>query len=244
MKQEVSAETFGAKVNAFNAFLKFTGKLPPGFDVMNPFRENDCATPASREFYNKYYDDRLCRGIILGINPGRFGAGITGVPFTDPKRLAEYCHIRIPSCPDAHEPSSRFIYRVIEKYGGVEIFYKEWYINSVCPLGFVKVGERRVNANYYDAAALREAATPFILKTLPEQLAFGIKRDVCFCLGVGKNSEFLEKINAKHGYFKKIIPLEHPRFIVQYRSAEIDEYARKYVDLLKEHSPAANGRIK
>ncbi len=33
------------------------------------------------------------RYLILGINPGRFGGGITGIPFTDPIRLQNICGI-------------------------------------------------------------------------------------------------------------------------------------------------------
>ncbi|MDE5833593.1 MAG: DUF4918 family protein [Desulfovibrio sp.] len=231
--------TFGERMDRFNAGLQFTGKLPEGFGIMNPFRENECATAASREFYDKYYNDNRPRGIILGINPGRFGAGITGVPFTDPKRLAEFCDIRVPSCPDASEPSSRFVYKVIGEYGGAEKFYREWYINSVCPLGFIRTGEKTVNANYYDSPALMRVAEPFIIKTLKEQCALGVDRRVCVCMGIGKNAKFLEKINGKHKFFDEIIPIEHPRFIVQYRSAEIDAYAGKYVELLKKYAPDA-----
>lgn len=229
--------TFAAKVNSFNANLEFTGILPPGFEIMNPFRENQCASPASRAFYDKFYNDCRERGIILGINPGRFGAGITGVPFTDPKRLKEYCGIDLPGCPAAHEPSSQFVYKVIMAYGGVREFYKDWYINSICPLGFVRIGKTRVNANYYDLASLMTAAEPFMVKTLWEQLDFGIDRKVCICLGKGKNSAFLEKLNKKHGFFKKILALEHPRFIIQYRSRELAAYVDKYISVLKDHLP-------
>lgn len=228
-------KTFAQKVCAFNASLNFTGSLPPGIEVMNPFRENACATPASEAFYKKYYDDNNMRGIILGINPGRFGAGITGVPFTDPKRLRQFCDIDLPECPPAHEPSSEFVYEVIELCGGPKKFYSKWYINSLCPLGFVKINAqgKKVNYNYYDTKALEQAALPFILQTLPEQIAFGINPAVCFCLGAGKNAAFMNKLNATRKFFKKIIPLEHPRYIMQYKSKQRSEYAGKYVELLE-----------
>lgn len=229
--------TFGHKVIAFNASLRFDAALPKGIRVMNPFRENSCATPASTAFYNKYYNDYDSRGAIMGINPGRFGAGITGVPFTDPKRLAEYCHIHVAECPQAHEPSSQFVYDVINAYGGVETFYAKWYINSFCPLGFLKEGKngRVVNYNYYDSAELTKIATPFIVDSIRKQLNFPLRAEVCFCLGNGKNFRFMEKLNAEYGFFKKIIPLPHPRFIIQYRTKEIGKYAREYVDALREY---------
>lgn len=226
--------TFAEKTITFNASLIFGHPLPPGFAIMNPFRENECATPASEKFYLKYYNDNIKRGIILGINPGRFGAGITGVPFTDPKRLAEFCHIKLPKCPPAHEPSSEFIYDVVEAAGGCDKFYKRWYINSLCPLGFTREGAkgRPVNCNYYDTPALEAAALPFILKTLPEQINLGINPRFCVCLGAGKNFSFMKKLNARFKFFDEIIPLDHPRYIMQYKTRQRPEYVRKYIEVL------------
>lgn len=228
--------TFADRINAFNASLAFPYPLPEGVFVMNPFRENACATPASQAFYRKYYVDDQPRLAILGINPGRFGAGITGVPFTDPVRLAEVCDIHIPQCPPAHEPSSVFVYDLVAAMGGPEKFYSRWYINSVCPLGFVRKGPngRQTNYNYYDNKALEASALPFILETLPRQLALGLDTRVCFCFGKDKNFRFLNRLNQKHGFFAKIIPLDHPRFIAQYRRAQMAEYVQRYCDLLRQ----------
>lgn len=227
--------TFAQKINSFNANLSFREPLPGGIGLMNPFKENDCATPASRAFYQKYYGDSAPRYAILGINPGRFGAGITGVPFTDPVRLAEKCDIHIPGCPHAHEPSSVFVYEVIAAYGSVTDFYASWYINSVCPLGFTRQNAqgRHVNYNYYDSAALKQAATPFIVQTLKEQIACGLDRRICFCFGMDKNYKFLNALNQEHNFFQQIIPLDHPRYIVQYRHSQMKEYAARYARLFR-----------
>lgn len=84
-------KTFADRVIEFNQELNFAGSLPPGIRIMNPFRENTEALRISSEFYRKYYSDNNPRHIILGINPGRFGSGVTGVPFTDTKRLESEC---------------------------------------------------------------------------------------------------------------------------------------------------------
>ncbi len=125
---------------------------------MNPFKESGEAVKVSSEFYRKYYGDNKPRHLILGINPGRFGAGVTGVPFTDSKRLTGECGIAYTG-KETHEPSSVFIYEMIHAYGGPEKFYQRFYINSVCPLGFVATGKngKEVNYNYYDSKALTEA---------------------------------------------------------------------------------------
>lgn len=69
--------TFASKVIKFNASLDFKGKLPAGISVMNPFRESEAVLEISSYFYNKYFNDKKPRHLILGINPGRFGAGVT-----------------------------------------------------------------------------------------------------------------------------------------------------------------------
>ena len=44
-------------------------------------------------FFYKFYSDSNPRRMIFGINPGRFGAGTTGINFTAPKQLQEFCGI-------------------------------------------------------------------------------------------------------------------------------------------------------
>ncbi len=231
-------KTVADRIIRFNANLNFSGLLPPGIGVMNPFVENSGALEASSFFYRKFYNDNNPRLMILGINPGRFGAGLTGVPFTDPKRLASDCGINCYEGPSAHEPSSVFVYKMIDRFGGVREFYSRFYINSICPLGFVARTPkgREVNHNYYDSAELAAAARPFILKTLEEQLKFNIRREVCFCLGTGQNMKFISALNREHGFFDKIIPLEHPRYVIQYKSKQMDFYIQKYIGLFKEYS--------
>ncbi len=83
--------TFAQKVIQFNNQLDFKGTLPPGINIMNPYKENGQASRIMNEFYTKYYNDDNKRHLILGINPGRFGSGVTGVAFTDSKRLKSVC---------------------------------------------------------------------------------------------------------------------------------------------------------
>ena len=227
--------TFAEKVTAFNRSLSYNGTLPAGIRIMNPFEELSEALRISERFYNKYYNDSNTRKIILGINPGRFGAGITGIPFTDTKRLADKCGISAEGI-SSHETSSVFVYDLINKYGGPEKFYRDFYINSVCPLGFVKTGSkgREVNYNYYDDIELTSSLLEFIMFSLKEQLSFGIDRETGFCLGTGKNYNFLNKLNKELTLFDRLIPLEHPRFIMQYRLKKKDEYIEKYLRLLKQ----------
>ncbi len=225
---------FAEKIIDFNRSLSFEASLPEGIRLMNPFRESPEALEASSLFYRKYYSDNLVRRLILGINPGRLGAGVTGVPFTDTKRMLEICGIRIEGI-NTHEPSSVFIYRVIDAFGGAQNFYRHYYISAVFPLGFTRrdPNGREINFNYYDTPQLLKLAEPFIIRSLETQLAFGIDRSACVCLGNNRNYKYLEALNRKKGYFREVIPLEHPRYVMQYKSGEAARYIRKYLDCLK-----------
>ena len=218
------------KIIRFNSALQFRGKLPEGIRIMNPFKEEPGALRVSSAFYRKYYGDSRQRHFILGINPGRFGAGLTGVPFTDPKRLVSRCGIEYTGAP-AHEPSSVFIYDMIEAFGGEKKFYSRFYINSICPLGFTSLKEtgKEVNYNYYDSAELTAAVYSFMVRSIKKQIAFGLNTKKAFCFGTGKNEKFLRALNEKYRFFGEIIALEHPRYIMQYKAKQKQQYIEKYL---------------
>lgn len=224
---------FADKINRFNKNLRFERNLPDRIRVMNPFEENEHALDVSSQFYHKFYNDNKPRKMILGINPGRFGAGVTGIPFTDTKRLEEKCGLSLPGT-STRELSSVFIYDVIEAYGGTEKFYSTYFISALSPLGFVIINDKgkEVNYNFYDSREMIESATPFIIRCLREQINFGIDTDTCWCLGTGKNFKFFQNLNDHHKFFKRIVPLEHPRYIMQYKLKQKQEYLEKYISAL------------
>ena len=226
--------TFGEKVIDFYINLDFAGYLPPGIQIMVPVRDNPAANGLIRAFYAKFFSDYNPRQLILGINPGRFGAGTTGIMFTDTIRLNANCGIPFTAF-HTYEPSSAFIYDMIDAFGGVYDFYSKFLISAICPLGFTVTGKkgRQVNYNYYDSRVLMSALYPFIVETLKKQLTFGIDTSVCFCLGTGKNHDFLKTLNTEHRLFQKIIALEHPRYIMQYEVRNKKDYLEKYVRVLK-----------
>lgn len=221
--------TFADRVIDFHKNLELRTKLPAKIKVLNPYRDNEYIMEIFSEFYHRFFDDQNHRKLIVGINPGRFGAGVTGIPFTDTKRLLEFGNIKIAAF-QTHEPSSVFVYEFIEAYGGAEKFYTDFYINSVCPLGFIRKNKKSnwVNCNYYDYSTLFKAVKPFIISTLKQQINFGIDTSVCYSLGI-KNAEYLEKINREEKFFDEIIPLPHPRYIMQYKSKTKDDYIEEYV---------------
>ncbi|NJK87699.1 MAG: DUF4918 family protein [Bacteroidales bacterium] len=106
----------------------------------------------------------------------------------------------------------------------------------MCPLGFTKItpNGKEVNYNYYDSVELMNSLSSFILENLKHQLNFGIETDVCYCLGTGKNFAYLSKLNDRYKFFKTIVALEHPRFIIQYKLKDKNLYVNKYLKLLKD----------
>jgi hypothetical protein len=225
--------SFAEKVIVFYSGLEYSGKLPAGISIMNPFRENPKVLSVISAFYRKYYSDNRPRRIILGINPGRFGAGATGISFTDTVRLKEKCGLSIPGIK-TYETSSVFIYEMIGRYGGPGKFYGDYFISSVSPLGFTKTGlsGKEINYNYYDSKELSGAILDFAVESIHKQLSFGIDRKKCFCLGTGKNFRFLSQLNSEFHFFERIEPLEHPRFIMQYKSKQKNFYIESYIEKL------------
>lgn len=202
--------------------------LPKGFGILHPQPQEQVIKVVKR-FFQKFYNDNTPRKLMLGINPGRFGAGITGVNFTAPRQLKENCGIDHP-WGNGSELSAEFIYDVITQYGGPAKFYGDYFIGAVSPLGFVKDGK---NMNYYDDKKLQAAVTPFIIKTIQRQLQMGFAADTCVCIGGEKNYKFLKTLNEQYNFFQKIIPLPHPRFIMQYRRKKKQEYVQEWLNLLQ-----------
>ncbi|WP_347219513.1 SMUG2 DNA glycosylase family protein [Chryseobacterium sp.] len=225
--------TFADQVIEFNENLKHPGKLPDGFEVLNPYLDNPETMQVMQKFYYKYYNDSDTRKFIVGINPSRHGAGVTGVPFTDTKRLESICGIKMKSA-HTHEVSSVFMYDMIEEYGGADLFYKEVYINSPFPLAIVrktKNGWR--NANYYDDKELFKDVKDFMIDSLKKHISLNLDTSEVFVLGK-KNAGFISKLNQEAQLFEKMTVLEHPRYIQQYKSKEKQLYIDKYILALKD----------
>jgi hypothetical protein len=218
--------TFADRAYAFYSTLR-APKVPRGVEVMNPYRDRRVLQYV-RAFLDRFYGDDRERTLILGINPGRFGAGVTGVTFTDPVALNDFCGIE-NHLGRRRELSSVFVFDVIQHLGGPARFFSQFFLSAICPLGFTKGG---INMNYYDEAALAKAVTPFIVRTLRQQIALGARRDVAVVLGRGTNLRFIQRLNDEHGFFDELRGLDHPRFIMQYRRKRVAEYLRTYEQTL------------
>jgi len=219
---------FDLNILEFYKSLQLKVKLPKGVSFMNPYLDTKTFETTTL-FYQKFYHDNEERKIIFGINPGRFGGGVTGIPFTDPINLERFCGIE-NHFDKKPELSSSFIYQMIDTYGGVEMFYKSVYFSALSPLGFVR---EKKNLNYYDVPQLNKAVEPFMLECLRKQLNFNISKQKAYCLGEGENYRYLNGLNEKYNFFKEITPLPHPRFIMQYKRKHLMGFIDKYVGALK-----------
>ncbi len=165
---------------------------------------------------------------MLGINPGRFGAGITGIPFTDPVALGEQLGIA-NAFERQKEMSCSFVYEFINAFGGPKKFYSRFLLSGVCPLGLLN-GTK--NCNYYDSPKLLRATRLLIHESLTKHAAMNVRTDVVISLGK-KNATHLEKINDELHLFKQIVTLDHPRYIMQYRLRSMPDYILQYTRLLE-----------
>jgi Domain of unknown function (DUF4918) len=223
--------TFADHAIAYYNTLETPVSLPPGIGVMNPYQEPTVRQIVG-EFYTKFYSDTNPRVFVLGINPGRFGAGVTGISFTTPQNLRRYCGIE-NDLPDTPELSSRFVYQVVDAFGGAREFYSQFFLTSLFPLALTKDSK---NYNFYDDRATTDALWPAITDAVRIQTHFGRdagphNRRVAVCLG-RKNETYLRRLNEQQGFFDRIVTLDHPRYILQYKSKDALLYLDQYITTL------------
>ena len=221
-------KTTGQKIIEFYDSMELNDLSEKGVGVLNPFVKPE-VRDICNTFYNRFYNDTGKRFFLIGINPGRFGAGVTGLPFTDPILLEERVGIK-NSFQKRKELSAVFIHEIIDAFGGLESFYNQFYFTSVSPLGFVKDGK---NLNYYDIPSLQKELTPFIVNQMTRQVKQWGRTDVAFTIGKGQNHKALLKFNTQYNWFDKIIAIPHPRWVMQYRLKSKDLILDEIVEIMK-----------
>lgn len=195
----------------------------PTVDTLLPYGEEECQR-IRETFYNKYYNDSTARQLWLGINPGRHGAGITGIPFSDPLHLHKYCGLN-SSWDKKAELSAEFIFEVINEAGGPKKFYNQVFIDSICPVGFTKNG---LNFNYYDESSFFKKIKPHLHAHMEELGSRPLKGKVVI-IGKGKNEKHYKRLNTP---FESYTSLPHPRWIMQYRRKDKLKWVEKYLEVL------------
>ena len=98
-------------------------------------------------FYKQVYSEIQPRIVLCGINPGRHGAGKTGVPFLDYLSLSKF----FPDIKNTdREHSAQFVYKVIESYGK-DRFFNSVYLTNYSWFGFETISNNhRKNVNYFE----------------------------------------------------------------------------------------------
>jgi len=221
------SDRFARGVHRFLTSLDLTTPMPPGFEVMDPYADPE-VRKIVKAFTAKYYAGDQARVPILGINPGRFGGGVTGLSFTDPYAVTEILGIN-SAVRGRRELSAEFVYKVIDAYGGAATFYRDFYLSALSPLGFLRDGK---NINFYDDADFASKIRPQIVQWMRRQISLGLRTDACIVLGTGKLKDYVESRLRPDLPFGRIEYLEHPRFIMQYRRRKLTDFIDRYVDTL------------
>src|SRR5688500_10363115 len=94
MAEFINSETdFSSRICSFYYNLKPAFVMPEGVEILQPYAREEVRQVVT-SYYKRYYSDTSRRIYLLGINPGRFGGGVTGIPFTDPVQLTK---LQIPN---------------------------------------------------------------------------------------------------------------------------------------------------
>jgi len=223
MENKYKSSTFAINAIKYFTRLKLPGIIPDNISILNPYETKE-VKEAVKLFFHKYFDDNEKRVFVFGINPGRFGGGLTGISFTDPVALREECGIK-NKLGDRKELSSKFIYKMIKEYGDVKKFYSKIFITALYPFAIIKNGK---NYNYYDSLKLYESLKAQIASAIKEQIRFGADKRFAVCLGK-KNAKYFNEINNEYNFFEEIRVLDHPRYIMQYRLKRVNHYINQYI---------------
>ncbi len=215
---------FSIKAIKYFLNLKSLANNLKGVKIINPYESAEVQNVV-KKFFTKFYSDNKERLFMIGINPGRFGGGLTGIFFTDPVALKEFCGID-NNLGNKKELSSTFIYELIAAFGGTEKFFSKVFMTAIFPLAPTYNGK---NFNYYDNNQALGLLLPEIIKSVRSQIRFGARKDRVIILGK-KNAYYFELVNKEYRFFNEIIVLNHPRFIMQYRKKQLMKYYSSYLN--------------
>jgi hypothetical protein len=215
--------TFGSRVMEFYESLERFRWATPEVALLSPIAD-DQRRQAMAAFCSAYYNDDQSRVFWLGINPSRVRPTSTGVPYTDGFALLEKCGI-VNDFSKSRELTADFFYQFIDAYGGAKPFYARHYAGAAYPLSILKKDKY---CNYYDKDLPEE-----VMASIPGQIRRQAEighRGVLVIIGSGENSKVLNALNDELGIFSHVLVVEHPRYILQYKSAVLQDFLAKFVD--------------
>lgn len=209
------------------------------FEDFNEFKQNFSSTLAQNDivvlddflnnkdniekYYDKYVDFDSDKIVLCGLNPGRFGAGLTGVPFIDFKSLSKMLsNIK----KDDGESSAQFFFELVKKFG-IEKFYKICYVTNISKFGYSKKSSAK-NVNY---PKLPNSAQDWLFKRFIEEMNL-IKPKVIIPLSddVAKTLKVLTQ--AQQLDYKIAPKLNHPAWVMTYKKKDKNLWLQKYYETI------------
>lgn len=192
-----------------------------GTSILKGFVDN---LKSVEEFYKTYYSSHTERLVLCGINPGKLGAGKTGIPFLDFKSLSTILpHLN----KHDSELSAQFIMSIISHFGTKEFFDKV-YLTNISWFGFVKNGN---NVNYYD---LNEALQLESISGFLDEMEIVQPRFVVpLSEKVEKSLRQLMKIKSVKWRLAKRIP--HPYYYSNFPT-RTEEGKQRYIETIERYS--------
>jgi hypothetical protein len=129
----------------FYGDLKYINKIlnEKNIFILDDFKDN---LNIIKKFYDKFISLNKPKAVICGINPGRFGAGKTGIPFLDFSSISKLIN---DIDKNDTERSAQFFYSVIAHLTP-DVFYKYFYVTNISCLGFKILKKQWKNINYYE----------------------------------------------------------------------------------------------
>lgn len=178
------------------------------------------------QFHERYIKNSKPKIVLCGINPGRFGAGLTGIPFIDFNSLGKM----LPFVESiTSEKSAGFFFSVIQEFGIVE-FYKNFHVTNLSWYGFCKCNKGS-NVNYYD---LRTDIQRYLIDIFVREIEY-INPEVIIPLSTQVYHE-LRALKESGEIKAEIGPrLNHPSWITTYRSRELSHWRNQYISVLKKY---------
>ena len=176
--------------------------------------------PIAEQFWQQYVPEPLPQTVIVGLNPGRMGAGLTGVPLLDFRSLTNLLpDARLPR--NDTEPSANFFHRVAQHIGA-EKFYRQFYVSNVSAVGYLRDNK---NCNYHD---LPDAAQQIVEQRFRDEMAVVAPKRI---IALGREVEATVQRLYDDGAIR-ISHLPHPSWIMTYRLREAQSWVRRYTQML------------
>ena len=185
-------------------------------------------------FDEKYYHEGFPKIVLCGINPGRKGAGVTGVPFVDMATLAErLSDNKISFNGSGKEQSAQYFNEIVnhEEFGAKK-FYKHFYVTNFSWVGFIeKINNptKIINHNYHE---LNPEAQQYINDAFKREMSI-VKPKVIIPIG-SEVKKSLDNLNLDSN-ITITEAVTHPGAYAFLKEPEIDNFQKKLKETLLDY---------